>query len=49
MSNAPGVFTQTLVFNLNPVSSERNPLRDLLANVEFRKAMALAINQEGTD
>lgn len=46
VSNAPGVFTQTLVFNLNPVSSERSPLRDLLANVEFRKAMALAINQE---
>lgn len=44
--NAPGTFTQTLVFNLNPVASERNPRRDLLANAEFRKAMALAINQE---
>ncbi|MDD4519169.1 MAG: ABC transporter substrate-binding protein, partial [Limnochordia bacterium] len=46
VSNAPGQFTQTLVFNLNPVSSERNPMRDLLRNKEFRKAMALAINQE---
>ncbi len=46
VSNAPGEFVQTLVFNLNPVSSERNPIRDLLANRDFRKAMALAINQD---
>lgn len=46
IANAPGQFTQTLVFNLNPVSSESNPMRDLLANREFRKAMALAIDQE---
>ncbi|MDI9483931.1 MAG: ABC transporter substrate-binding protein [Bacillota bacterium] len=46
VSNAPGEFTQTLVFNVNPVASERNPMRDLLADQEFRKAMALAINQE---
>ncbi|HOB40209.1 MAG: ABC transporter substrate-binding protein [Limnochordia bacterium] len=46
VSNAPGTFTQTLVFNLNPVASERNPLRDLLANREFRKALALAVNQD---
>lgn len=46
ISNAPGTFTQTLVFNLNPVSSERNPVRNLLADAEFRQAMALAINQE---
>ncbi|HPT84187.1 MAG TPA: ABC transporter substrate-binding protein, partial [Limnochordia bacterium] len=44
--NAPGTFTQTLVFNLNPVTSERNPMRNLLANAEFRKAVALAINQD---
>lgn len=46
VSNAPGVFTQTLVFNLNPVASERNPIRDLLANQNFRKALALAVNQD---
>lgn len=46
VSNAPGQFIQTLVFNLNPVASERNPMRDLLQNRDFRKAMALAINQE---
>lgn len=45
VSNAPGEFVQTLVFNLNPVSSERNPIRDLLGNPDFRKAMALAVNQ----
>ncbi|MCK9525215.1 MAG: ABC transporter substrate-binding protein [Limnochordia bacterium] len=46
VSNAPGEFAQTLVFNVHPVSSERNPLRDLLANNDFRRAMALAIDQE---
>lgn len=46
ISNAPGQFTQTLVFNLNPVASERNPMRDLLQNRDFRQVMALAINQE---
>ena len=46
LSNAPGTFTQTLVLNVNPVASERNPQRDLLQNPDFRKAMALAINQE---
>ncbi|HBG00868.1 MAG TPA: hypothetical protein DDW87_04760, partial [Firmicutes bacterium] len=46
VSDAPGQFTQTLVFNLNPVSSEQNPMRNLLQNKDFRKAMALAINQD---
>ena len=46
VSNAPGEFIQTLVFNVNPVASEQNPIRNLLANKEFRKAMALAIDQE---
>ncbi|NMA60440.1 MAG: ABC transporter substrate-binding protein [Firmicutes bacterium] len=46
VSNAPGTFMQTLVLNVNPVTSERNPMRDLLSNKEFRRAIALAINQE---
>ncbi len=46
VSNAPGTFTQTLVLNVNPVSSERNPIRDLLADSDFRKAIALAVNQD---
>ncbi len=46
VSNAPGIFTQSLVLNVNPVSSERNPIRDLLADKDFRKAIALAVNQQ---
>lgn len=45
VADAPGQFTQTLVFNLNPVPSERNAVRDLLSNKDVRKALALAINQ----
>jgi len=32
--------------NLNPATSEITPLRSLLGNLEFRKAIALAIDQE---
>lgn len=46
VSNAPGTYIQTLVLDVNPVSSERNPIRDLLSNKDFRRAIALAINQE---
>ncbi len=46
VSNADGIFTQTLVINLNPATSEKNDLRDLLGISDFRRAIALAINQE---
>jgi len=46
VANAEGIFTQTLVLNLNPATSEKNPIRDLLAQKNFRKAIALAISQE---
>ncbi len=46
VSNASGIFTQTLVLNVNPATSEKNELRDLLGITEFRRAIALAINQE---
>jgi ABC-type transport system substrate-binding protein len=46
VSNAEGIFTQTLVINLNPATSEKNDLRDLLGISDFRRAIALAINQE---
>ncbi len=46
VSNAEGLFTQTLVLNLNPATSEQNELRDLFKQVNFRKAIALAIDQE---
>ncbi|HAQ56118.1 MAG TPA: hypothetical protein DCR44_01755 [Acholeplasmatales bacterium] len=45
VSNAPGLFTQTLVMNVNPVAAERTPLRALFADKDFRKAIALAIDQ----
>lgn len=45
ISKADGLFTQTLVLNLNPPATERNPVRDLLQNKEFRKAIALAVDQ----
>lgn len=46
VSNAEGTFIQTLVLNLNPATAERNELRDLLGNLDFRQAIALAIDQE---
>jgi peptide/nickel transport system substrate-binding protein len=46
VSNAEGTFIQTLVINLNPASAEKNEMRDLLAIADFRKAIALAIDQE---
>ncbi|XMB72282.1 ABC transporter substrate-binding protein [Mycoplasmatota bacterium WC30] len=46
VSNSEGIFTQTLVLNMNPATSEITPFRSLLGNVDFRKAIALAIDQE---
>ncbi|MFA5037238.1 MAG: ABC transporter substrate-binding protein [Candidatus Izemoplasmatales bacterium] len=45
ISQADGLFTQTLVLNVNPPVTEQNTLRNLLQNKEFRKAIALAIDQ----
>lgn len=46
VSNAPGTFAQTLVLNVNPATTEKNELRDLFANVDYRKAIALAIDPD---
>lgn len=46
VSNAEGTFIQTLVMNLNPATAERTEMRALLGNADFRKAIALAIDQE---
>ncbi len=46
VANAEGVFTECLVLNVNPATAEKNPMRDLLAIADFRKAIALAISQE---
>ena len=46
VSAAEGTYVQTLVFNLNPVSAEQNPMRSLLADENVRKAIALAVDTE---
>jgi len=45
ISNADGLFTQTLVLNVNPAVTEQNEMRALLGNKDFRKALALAVDQ----
>ena len=44
--SVPNTFAQTLVLNVNPTEAQKNPKRNLLSNVDFRRAIALAINQE---
>jgi ABC-type transport system substrate-binding protein len=46
VSIAEGVYTQTLVFNVNPVASECTPMRSLLAEKNVRQAIALAIDTD---
>lgn len=46
VAKADGSYVQALVLNLNPVDSEQNEIRDLLADKDFRKAIALAIDQK---
>ena len=46
VSVAEGIYTQSLVFNVNPVASEQTPVRSLLANRDVRQAIALAIDAE---
>ena len=41
-----GIFASTLVMNVNPSSHNKTPFRELLTNVDFRRAIALAIRQE---
>lgn len=46
VSVAEGTYTQSLVFNVNPVASEQTPMRALLADKNVRQAIALAIDSE---
>lgn len=46
LSNVEGTSIQTLVLNVSPQEQYRNDMRDILANADFRKALALAVNQE---
>ena len=44
--SVPNTYAKTLVLNVNPVEGQRNEIRDLLADPDFRRAIALSINQE---
>ncbi len=44
--SVPNVYVNTLVLNINPVDGQKNTIRNLLSDSEFRRAIALAINQE---
>jgi len=46
VSVAEGIYTQSLVFNVNPVTAEQSPMRSLLAEKTVRQAIALAIDAE---
>ena len=44
--DAPGIYMQTLVLNMNPTENQMTPMRELLTNRDFRRAIALAVDQE---
>lgn len=44
--SVPNTYANTLVLNVNPVEGQKNEIRDLLGNADFRKAIALSISQE---
>lgn len=44
--SVPNIYANTLVLNVNPVEGQKNELRNLLSNTDFRRAIALSINQE---
>jgi len=46
VSVAEGIFTQALVFNVNPVASEQSRMRNLLVDKQVRQAIALAIDSD---
>ena len=44
--SVPNTYANCLVLNINPVEGQQNEIRGLLGNEDFRKAIALSINQE---
>jgi ABC-type transport system substrate-binding protein len=44
--SVPNTYANCLVLNVNPVDGQKNEIRNLLGNEDFRKAIALSINQE---
>lgn len=44
--SAPGTYAQCLVLNMNPTTDRMTEARQMLTNTEFRRAIALAVNQD---
>lgn len=44
--SAPGTYAQCLVLNMNPTEERMTDARQMLTNIDFRRAIALAVNQE---
>jgi peptide/nickel transport system substrate-binding protein len=44
--SVPNVYAKALVLNINPVEGQKNEVRSLMSHENFRRAIALSINQE---
>ena len=44
--SAPGTYAQCLVLNMNPTEDRMTEARRMLTNADFRRAIALAVNQD---
>ena len=44
--SVPSTYVKTLVMNINPVDGQQNEIRELMSHEDFRRAIALSINQE---
>ena len=44
--SAPGTYAQCLVLNMNPAADRMTNARQMLTNIDFRRAIALAVNQD---
>ena len=44
--SSPGLFAQTLVLNVNPPADQKTAMREILADIRVREAIALAVDQE---
>ena len=44
--SAPGTYAQCLVLNMNPTEDRMTEARQMLTNIDFRRAIALAVDQD---
>lgn len=44
--SVPNVYAKALVLNINPVEGQKNEVRSLMSHENFRRAIALSVNQE---